>query len=164
MATAQGDEASGYTHTTAPMQVSSNFLLDFFYFQVQTWMASVGTIIDQMQLWQCWSKKFLFKVFEDDSGQTAEAQRYLRSLGPDNLRSDCFLWCSSYAKHKNSNRFEVCWFSFQPSQSNICLLKSMFPAWITLMCSTRVSCSSERHWCICAFVHWSHWSVASNTF
>lgn len=29
---------------------------------------------------------------------------------------------------ENSNRFEVCCLSFQPSQSNICLLKSTFPA------------------------------------
>lgn len=57
--------------------ISSDFFLDFFfYLQVQTWMTSVGTIIDQIQLWQCWSKEFLLKIFEDDSGQTAHAHIY----------------------------------------------------------------------------------------
>lgn len=84
MATAQGDEASGYTYTTAITQsLLISFLFFFFYFffnffylQVQIWMTSVGTIIDQIQLWQCWSKEFLLKVFEDGSGQTAHARIY----------------------------------------------------------------------------------------
>lgn len=95
-------------------------------------MTSVGTIIDQIQLWQCWSKELLLKVFEDDSDQAAHARIY-GVFAADNLRSDCFLWCSSYAKHENSNIFELCCFSFQPSQSNICLLKSI------------VSCLNHAH-------------------
>lgn len=52
------------------------WLFYYYYLQVQTWMTSVSTIIDQIQLWQCWSKEFLLKVFEDDSGQTAHTRIY----------------------------------------------------------------------------------------
>lgn len=166
---AQGDEASGYTYTTAitpSLLISFLFFLlffffNFFYLQVQTWMTSVGTIIDQIQLWQCWSKEFLLKVFEDDSGQTARARIY--GLWVQTICTLTAFFDAAPALNMKiliDLRFVVFLFSFL-SQTFVCSNQRFLSK--SLMCSTCVSCSSdkrrsERHWCICAFVDWSHWS------